>query len=77
MPFDGVVLSALKKELILELVDGKVERIYQPNQFEVNLYVYKLGKNKKNSLSPQIPLCQGYTSQKGKRKTQKLLQIFA
>lgn len=76
MPFDGVVLSALKKELISELVDGKVERIYQPNQFEVNLYVYKLGKQK-NSLSPQILLCQGYTSQKGKRKTQKLLQIFA
>lgn len=46
MPFDGVVLSRLKKELTLELTEGKVERIYQPNQFEINLYIYKLGMTK-------------------------------
>lgn len=57
MPFDGVVLHILKNELSNELVDGKVERIYQPNQFEINLYIYKLGKTKKLVISanPSIP----------------------
>lgn len=67
MPFDGVVLSALKKELILELVDGKVERIYQPNQFEVNLYVYKLGKTKKLIISANPSLPRIYITERQKK----------
>lgn len=67
MPFDGVVLSALKKELISELVDGKVERIYQPNQFEVNLYVYKFGSTKKLIISANPSLPRIYISPRQKK----------
>ncbi|WAM32352.1 Rqc2 family fibronectin-binding protein [Caldicellulosiruptor naganoensis] len=67
MPFDGIVLCALKKELMDELVEGKVERIYQPNQFEINLYVYKLGKTKKLIISANPSLPRIYITEKQKK----------
>lgn len=67
MPFDGVVLSRLKKELTLELVEGKVERIYQPNQFEINIYIYKLGKTKKLIISANPLLPKIYITEKQKK----------
>ncbi|WP_039764736.1 MULTISPECIES: Rqc2 family fibronectin-binding protein [unclassified Caldicellulosiruptor] len=67
MPFDGVVLSRLKKELTLELTEGKVERIYQPNQFEINLYIYKLGMTKKLIISANPSLPKIYITEKQKK----------
>lgn len=67
MPFDGIVLRRLKIELESELVEGKVERIYQPNQFEINLYVYKLGKTKKLIISANPSIPRIYITEKQKK----------
>ncbi|WAM34578.1 Rqc2 family fibronectin-binding protein [Caldicellulosiruptor morganii] len=67
MPFDGIVLRTLIKELKDELSEGKVERVYQPNQFEINLYVYRAGKTKKLIISANPSLPRIYITDKQKK----------
>lgn len=43
MPFDGLVLAAVKKELNEKLVGGRIERVYQPDKDEIVLYVHRPG----------------------------------
>ncbi|BAF59983.1 predicted RNA binding protein homologous to eukaryotic snRNP [Pelotomaculum thermopropionicum SI] len=43
MPFDGLVLAAVRKELEHKLTGGRIERIYQPQQEELVLSVHRPG----------------------------------
>ena len=43
--FDGMVCSAVVRELSKCLINGKINKIYQPNNNEVLLGVYNMGKN--------------------------------
>ncbi|MCG9967619.1 NFACT family protein [Pelotomaculum terephthalicicum JT] len=43
MPFDGLVLAAVTKELEEKLVGGRVERIYQPSKDEIILLMHRQG----------------------------------
>jgi len=43
MPFDGLVLAAVKKEIENKLVGGRVERFYQPSKDEIILLVHRPG----------------------------------
>jgi len=43
MPFDGIVLAAVKKEIENKLVSGRVERVYQPSKDEIILLVHRPG----------------------------------
>ena len=50
MPFDGLVLSAVKQELDT-LIGGRVERIYQPSKDEVVLNIHRPGGKQRLVLS--------------------------
>ncbi len=43
MPFDGLVLAAIRHELERELLDGRIDRIYQPSPLEINLLIHRAG----------------------------------
>lgn len=43
MPFDGLVLAAVTKELKEKLVGGRVERVYQPSKDEIIILVHRPG----------------------------------
>lgn len=43
MPFDGLVLAAVTKELSDKLVGGRVEKIYQPSKDEIILLLHRPG----------------------------------
>lgn len=43
MPFDGLVLAAVRKELDQKLTGGRIERIYQPEKDEVLISVHRPG----------------------------------
>lgn len=43
MPYDGLVLSAIRQELIQELINGRIDRIYQPSHLEINLIIHRPG----------------------------------
>lgn len=51
MPFDGLVLSAVRRELEDKLLGGRIERIYQPDKMELVVLVYKPGARQKLYLS--------------------------
>ena len=44
MAFDGIVTKAITNEL-LELIDSRVDKIFEPNKNEILLGLYKSGKN--------------------------------
>ncbi|MEZ0536191.1 NFACT family protein [Caldicellulosiruptoraceae bacterium PP1] len=67
MPFDGLSLNILTSELNELLLDGKVERIYQPNQYEINIFVYKGGNNHRLIISANPSLPRIYISKKPKK----------
>ncbi|MCT4621373.1 MAG: NFACT family protein [Marinisporobacter sp.] len=39
MPFDGMVVSAIAHELIEKIQKGKIEKIYQPEADEINIFI--------------------------------------
>ncbi|OPY58004.1 MAG: hypothetical protein A4E55_01225 [Pelotomaculum sp. PtaU1.Bin035] len=43
MPFDGLVLAAVRKELNDKLTGGRIEKIYQPDKDEIVLSVHRMG----------------------------------
>ncbi|MDF9408029.1 NFACT family protein [Pelotomaculum isophthalicicum JI] len=43
MPFDGLVLAAVTRELKEKLVGGRIERVYQPSKDEIILLVHRPG----------------------------------
>lgn len=43
MPFDGLVLAAVEKELNDQLAGGRIERVYQPDKDEIILNVHRQG----------------------------------
>jgi predicted ribosome quality control (RQC) complex YloA/Tae2 family protein len=51
MPFDGLVLSAVRKELEEKITGGRIERVYQPAQDELVLLVHRPGRRSKLLLS--------------------------
>lgn len=61
MPFDGIVVSAVVKELIDKLLYGRIEKIYQPETDEINLVIRNNGSSHKllitaNSSYPRVHL---------------------
>lgn len=51
MAFDGLVLTAVRRELEQRLLGGRINKIYQPEKEEVVLHVRSLGQNEKLVLS--------------------------
>lgn len=51
MPFDGLVLNAVCRELEEKLSGGRIERIYQPGKMELVLLVHKPGGRQRLFLS--------------------------
>lgn len=45
MAFDGIVCSAVVAELNKNILNGKINKIYQPNKNEILLGIYSMGKN--------------------------------
>ena len=45
MAFDGIITKAIVHELTKNLVNGKINKIYQPNKNEILLGIYSNGKN--------------------------------
>lgn len=43
MPYDGLVLAAVRKELEEKLAGGRIERIYQPEKEELIITIHRLG----------------------------------
>lgn len=43
MPYDGLVLAAVKKELEEKLAGGRIERIYQPDKEELVITIHRAG----------------------------------
>lgn len=44
MPFDGLVMAAVRRELEREITGGRIERIYQPSPLEVLLVIHCQGQ---------------------------------
>ncbi|MFA4885644.1 MAG: NFACT RNA binding domain-containing protein [Desulfotomaculaceae bacterium] len=51
MPFDGLVLNAVCRELEEKLLGGRIERIYQPGKMELVMLVHKPGARQRLFLS--------------------------
>ncbi|MFZ3170666.1 MAG: NFACT RNA binding domain-containing protein [Carboxydocellales bacterium] len=47
MAFDGLVLAAVRQELVQKLVGGRINKIYQPEKEEIVLHIRSLGENEK------------------------------
>ena len=45
MAFDGIVLSKVVSELNDCLINGKINKVYEPNKNEIILGIYSNGKN--------------------------------
>ncbi len=45
MPFDGIFLACIKKELQSELIGARIDRIYQPEKKEISINLRQPGKN--------------------------------
>ncbi len=45
MPLDGLVVSAIVEELNHKICHGKIEKVYQPEDDEINLLIRCMGKN--------------------------------
>lgn len=45
MPFDGIILSCIKKELNTKLIQGRVDRIYQPGKKDITITIRQPGEN--------------------------------
>ena len=45
MAFDGIVTKAVSYELQTVLIDGKINKIFEPNKNEIILGIYAGGKN--------------------------------
>ena len=45
MAFDGIVTKAVVSELNTCLINGKINKIFEPNKNEILLGVYSSGKN--------------------------------
>ena len=45
MAFDGIVTNAVVSELNTCLINGKINKIFEPNKNEILLGVYSSGKN--------------------------------
>ncbi len=45
MPFDGIFLACIKKELQSELIGARIDRIYQPVKKEISITLRQPGKN--------------------------------
>lgn len=57
MPFDGVVCKCIVEELKNKIVDGRVEKVFQPEKDEVVMFIRTRGENLKIVLSanPSFP----------------------
>ncbi len=51
MPLDGLVTSSIVSELNNELINGKIEKVYQPEKDEIIIAIRAKGKNRKLLLS--------------------------
>jgi len=51
VPFDGLVMAAVRSELEAKLTGGRIERVYQPDKVELVLLVHKPGARQKLLLS--------------------------
>lgn len=51
MPFDGLVLAAVRKELEDKLTGGRIERVYQPDKEELIISVHRPGARHRLLLS--------------------------
>jgi len=51
MPFDGLVMAAIRKELDGELLGGRIDKIYQPSPLEVHLLIHRPGTRARLLLS--------------------------
>ena len=63
MPFDGIVTKCVVKELNDKIIDGRVEKIFQPEHDEIIINIRSKGQNDKLVLSanasyPRIHLTQ-------------------
>ncbi|MGE5329052.1 MAG: NFACT family protein [Deltaproteobacteria bacterium] len=61
MPFDGIVLKAVSNELNSLLINGRVEKIFQPSRDEVFINIYSRGSKYRliassNASAPRIHL---------------------
>lgn len=45
MAFDGIVLKQVVEELKSSLINGKINKIYQPNKNEILFGIYSNGKH--------------------------------
>lgn len=69
MALDGLVINSLVKELSSQLVDGKIDKIYQPEEDELLFNIRNNGTNYKllmsaNSSNPRV-----YTTNSYNKKT--------
>lgn len=53
MAFDGLVLAAVRAELSKIIIQGKIDRVYQPEKEEIMLHIRQPGQNYKLILSAQ------------------------
>ncbi|OAT85017.1 Rqc2 family fibronectin-binding protein [Desulfotomaculum copahuensis] len=51
MPFDGLVLAAVRRELEAALTGGRIDRIYQPDPYELAMIVHRPGGRLRLTLS--------------------------
>ncbi len=57
MPFDGITINCLVKELNKQLVGGRVDKIHQPERNEIVMHIRSIGSNYKLLLcaNPSFP----------------------
>lgn len=57
MPFDGVVCKCIVEELKNKIIDGRIEKVFQPEKDEVIIFIRAKGENQKLLLSanPSFP----------------------
>lgn len=76
MALDGLVINSLVKELSSQLVDGKIDKIYQPEEDELLLNIRNNGTNYKllmsaNSSNPRV-----YTTKSHNKKNPMKAPLF-
>lgn len=51
MPFDGLYLAAVKNELKMALLKGRIEKIHQPEKLEISLLISRPGERHRLTMS--------------------------
>ncbi len=67
MPFDGMFLACVKKELQSELIGARIDRIYQPVKREISIALRQPGKNYRLLLSAHPQMTRVHLTAKEKK----------